>query len=152
MEGFKIAKVAGVNRLRLSEGFVSCSCRGGVYGVGGKPEEDVHPCGVKGILGLAENTLKGLYPICITSPCEGMKEKLSDGGWSNYVANDAWKLLEFERNNPIQANPDCIGDYGLMINDNDFKYMCDYLLSKYEPFTINKEEGRLEEKRCKLLG
>nr|GEX10884.1 hypothetical protein [Tanacetum cinerariifolium] len=40
MEGFKIANVAGVNRLSLCKGFVSCSCRGRVYGVGGKPEED----------------------------------------------------------------------------------------------------------------
>nr|GEV62341.1 integrase, catalytic region, zinc finger, CCHC-type, peptidase aspartic, catalytic [Tanacetum cinerariifolium] len=45
MGGFKIAMVAGVNRLRLCEGFVSCSCRGGVYGFGGKSGEDVQPNG-----------------------------------------------------------------------------------------------------------
>nr|GEV68717.1 ribonuclease H-like domain-containing protein [Tanacetum cinerariifolium] len=42
MRGFKIAKVARVNRLRGCEAFVSYSCRGGVYGVGEKPREDVH--------------------------------------------------------------------------------------------------------------
>nr|GEW38998.1 integrase, catalytic region, zinc finger, CCHC-type, peptidase aspartic, catalytic [Tanacetum cinerariifolium] len=37
----RIAKVARENRLRLCEGFVSCCYSGGVYGVGGKPKEDV---------------------------------------------------------------------------------------------------------------
>nr|GEX00089.1 reverse transcriptase domain-containing protein [Tanacetum cinerariifolium] len=50
MGGFKIANVARVNRLRLCEGSMSFSCRGGFYGVGGKPGEDVHPCGVKRVL------------------------------------------------------------------------------------------------------
>ncbi|GJY98338.1 hypothetical protein Tco_0515248 [Tanacetum coccineum] len=65
--------------------------------------------------------------------------------------NDGVKIYA-QRNNPILANQDCIGDYELMIDDNYFEYMCDYFLSKDEPFTKNKEEGRLEEKRCKLLG
>nr|GEX24951.1 hypothetical protein [Tanacetum cinerariifolium] len=39
--GFKIVNVARVNRLRLCEVSLSCSCRGGVFGVGGKPWDDV---------------------------------------------------------------------------------------------------------------
>ncbi|GJS91721.1 hypothetical protein Tco_0774357 [Tanacetum coccineum] len=74
---------------------------------------------------------------------------LSDGGWSNYVPHDEWKLLEFKRNNPIHAKQDCIGEYG--VDDNDFEYMCDYLLSNDEPFTVSNEEGRLKVK-CKLFG
>nr|GEW09392.1 UBN2 domain-containing protein [Tanacetum cinerariifolium] len=79
------------------------------------------------------------------------KEDLSDGGRINYVPNDEWKRLELEKNNLNQANQECIGEYGPMIDDNDFEYMCDYLLSKDAPFTMNNEEGRLEEKRYKLL-
>ncbi|GJU56040.1 hypothetical protein Tco_1229754 [Tanacetum coccineum] len=80
-----------------------------------------------------------------------MKDKLSDGSWSNYVPNDEWKLLEFERNNPIRAKQDCIGEYGLSINDNDFKYMCDYLLSNDGPSFMKDTDERIEEKRCKLV-
>ncbi|GJS22735.1 hypothetical protein Tco_0451367 [Tanacetum coccineum] len=82
---------------------------------------------------------------------EGMKDKLSDGSWSNYVPNDEWKLLEFERNSPIRAKQDCIGEYGLSIDDNDFKYMCDYLLSNDGPSFMKDTDERIEEKRCKLV-
>ncbi|GJU53143.1 hypothetical protein Tco_0827937 [Tanacetum coccineum] len=81
-----------------------------------------------------------------------MKDKLSNGSWSNYLPNDEWKLLKFERNNPICAKQDCIGEYGLSINDNDFEYMCDYLLSKDAPVTVTNKEGRLELKKYKLIG
>ncbi|GJY79861.1 hypothetical protein Tco_0485662 [Tanacetum coccineum] len=83
---------------------------------------------------------------------EGMKDQLSDGGWSNYVPNDEWKLLELYRNNLIQADHDCIKDYGLVIDDNDFDYMWDYLLSKDAPLFMNNIYHRLEEKKCKLVG
>ncbi|GKA15412.1 hypothetical protein Tco_0695159 [Tanacetum coccineum] len=82
---------------------------------------------------------------------EGMKDELSNGGWNNYIPNDEWKLLEFKRNIPIHANQDCIKDYGLMIDDNDFDYMCDYLLSKDAPVFMNNMNERLEEKKCKLV-
>nr|GEY17004.1 hypothetical protein [Tanacetum cinerariifolium] len=75
------------------------------------------------------------------------KKELSDSGWSNYVPNDEWKCLEVEEKDSNLANQECIGEYGLMIDDNDFEYMCDYMLSKDTPFTINNDEGRLEETR-----
>ncbi|GKF11086.1 hypothetical protein Tco_0049012 [Tanacetum coccineum] len=69
-----------------------------------------------------------------------------------YAPHDEWKLLELERNNPIHAKQDFIGEYGLMIDDNDFNYMCDYLLSKGAPPFMNNMEEKLEEKKCKLVG
>ncbi|GJX99803.1 hypothetical protein Tco_0356822 [Tanacetum coccineum] len=80
------------------------------------------------------------------------KEKLSDDGQSNYMPIDEWKCLELEKNKSNQTNLECIGEYGLMIDDDDFEYMCDYLLSKDEPFTVSNEARRLEEKKCKLIG
>ncbi|GJY05471.1 hypothetical protein Tco_0371411 [Tanacetum coccineum] len=62
------------------------------------------------------------------------------------------KRVDFGKNNSNQVNQDYIGEYGLMIDDDDFEYTCDYLLSKDAPFTIDNEEGRLEETRYKLLG
>nr|GFB34577.1 hypothetical protein [Tanacetum cinerariifolium] len=70
---------------------------------------------------------------------EGTMDRLSDWGWSNYVPRGEWKLLEFKRNNPIHAKQDCIGEYG--VDDNDFEYMCDYMLSNDEPFTVSNKEG-----------
>ncbi|GJZ77003.1 hypothetical protein Tco_0641675 [Tanacetum coccineum] len=95
---------------------------------------------------------KGFDEFCKSWWMKRETESLSNDGWSNYVPNDEWNLLEFERNNPIQAKPDCISKYGLLIDDNDFEYMCDYLLSKDEPFTVSNEEVRLEDKKCKLIG
>ncbi|GJS97849.1 hypothetical protein Tco_0804817 [Tanacetum coccineum] len=43
-------------------------------------------------------------------------------------------------------------DYGLVIDDNDFDYMCGYLLSKDTPLFMNNIDKRLEEKKCKLVG
>ncbi|GJR77483.1 hypothetical protein Tco_0089848 [Tanacetum coccineum] len=83
---------------------------------------------------------------------EGMKDGLSDGSGRNYVPNDKWKHLEFERNNPIRAKQDFIGEYGLSIGDNDFEYMCDYLLSKDGPFNVTNDEGKLEVMKYKLIG
>ncbi|GJV19573.1 hypothetical protein Tco_1368593 [Tanacetum coccineum] len=76
-----------------------------------------------------------------------MKDELSDGGWSKYVPNNEWKLLEFERN-----NQDCIQDYELIIDDNDFDYMCDYLLSKDAPVYMRNMSEGLNEKKRKLVG
>ncbi|GKD64315.1 hypothetical protein Tco_1306423, partial [Tanacetum coccineum] len=83
---------------------------------------------------------------------EGIKEELSDGGWSNCVPNDEWKHLEVMKNDPNQASRECIREYGVMINDNDFKYMCDYLLSKDKSSFMNDIAERIEEKRYKLVG
>nr|GEY20503.1 hypothetical protein [Tanacetum cinerariifolium] len=80
-----------------------------------------------------------------------MKDQLCDGGWIFYVPNHEWILLEFKRKNLIHAKRDCIGEYGLLIDDNDFECMCDYLLYKDKPLTVSNEEGRLEVKKCKLL-
>ncbi|GJW98551.1 hypothetical protein Tco_0180359, partial [Tanacetum coccineum] len=87
----------------------------------------------------------------------GLKEEKesSDGGWSNYVPNDEWKSLELKKindSNTIRGNQECIGEYELMIDDNDFEYTCDYLLSKDATFVVDKEKERLEEKMYKLLG
>ncbi|GKA93945.1 hypothetical protein Tco_0815931 [Tanacetum coccineum] len=71
---------------------------------------------------------------------------------SNYVPNDEWKRLELKKNNSKQANQECIGEYEPMIDDNDFEYMCDYLLSKDAPFAMDDEKERLEEKKYKPLG
>ncbi|GKE19052.1 hypothetical protein Tco_1426629 [Tanacetum coccineum] len=86
---------------------------------------------------------------------EKKEKELSDGGWSNYVPNDEWKSLELKKindSNTIRGNQECIGEYELMIDNNDFEYTCDYLLSKDATFVVDKEKERLEEKMCKLLG
>ncbi|GJR79667.1 hypothetical protein Tco_0150452 [Tanacetum coccineum] len=83
---------------------------------------------------------------------EGTKNELCNGGWSMYVPNDEWKLMQSERNNLIQDRKECLGDYGLMIDDNDFDYMCDYLLSKDAHIFMNYMDEKLEEKKCKLVG
>ncbi|GKD18297.1 hypothetical protein Tco_1207455 [Tanacetum coccineum] len=83
---------------------------------------------------------------------DGMKDELKDGGWSNYMPNDEWKCLELEKDNPKQANEECISEYGIMIDHNDFEYMCDHLLSNDAPFFLNYTNERLEEIRFKLVG
>ncbi|GJS00996.1 retrotransposon protein, putative, ty1-copia subclass [Tanacetum coccineum] len=45
------------------------------------------------------------------------------------------------------------GDYGPMIDFNDdFGDLVDYFVSNDAPFIVNKEEGRIKERRCKSLG
>ncbi|GJU31339.1 ribonuclease H-like domain-containing protein [Tanacetum coccineum] len=83
---------------------------------------------------------------------KGMKDELSDGGWSSYVPTDEWKLLELEKNNPNQINQDCMGEYGLMVDDNKFDFMCDYLLSKDALVFMSDKNKRVKEKKCKLIG
>nr|GEY09495.1 hypothetical protein [Tanacetum cinerariifolium] len=80
------------------------------------------------------------------------KGELSDSGWSNYMPNDEWKRLELEKNNSYQANQEYNCKHGLMIDDDDIEYVCDYLLSKDAPFTMDNKEGIFEENRFKLLG
>ncbi|GJU35254.1 hypothetical protein Tco_1183608 [Tanacetum coccineum] len=94
---------------------------------------------------------KGFDEFCQRWWMKIEKKELSDSGWSNYVPNDEWKRLEVEKNDSNQANQECMGEYGPMIYENDFEYMCDYLLSKDAPFTINNDEGRLEETRAGIL-
>nr|GEW18110.1 hypothetical protein [Tanacetum cinerariifolium] len=82
-------------------------------------------------------------------------EESSDGGWSNCVPNDEWKSLELKKinnSNTIRTNQECIGDYGVMFDDDNFGYIFDYLVSRDVHFVINNKEERFEEKRCKLLG
>ncbi|GKA15293.1 zinc finger BED domain-containing protein RICESLEEPER 2 [Tanacetum coccineum] len=62
------------------------------------------------------------------------------------------EILEFKKNNPNEENQENISDYELMIDDNDFKYMCDYLLSKDAPFFMNEEEEKVEEDKYELVG
>ncbi|GJU22840.1 hypothetical protein Tco_1156182 [Tanacetum coccineum] len=81
-----------------------------------------------------------------------MKDLVSNGGSRNYVPNDEWKLLEFERNNPICTKQNCIVEYELFIDDNDFDYMCDYLFSKDTPLFMNNMDEKLEERKCELVG
>ncbi|GKA34824.1 hypothetical protein Tco_0721253 [Tanacetum coccineum] len=53
---------------------------------------------------------------------------------------------------PLDDVLDINNEYGVMINDNDFKYMCDYLHSKDTPSFMNDIAERMEEKRYKLVG
>nr|GEV50563.1 hypothetical protein [Tanacetum cinerariifolium] len=49
--------------------------------------------------------------------------------------------------NTIQANQECIGDYGLMMgSDDDFRDLVNYLVPNDAPFIVHKKE-----RRCKLL-
>nr|GEX04942.1 hypothetical protein [Tanacetum cinerariifolium] len=55
--------------------------------------------------------------------------------------------------NPIKSNQGCIGEYGLMINDDDVDWMFDHFLCEVEPLTMNNiMDERIEEKRLKLIG
>ncbi|GJW51890.1 hypothetical protein Tco_0093241 [Tanacetum coccineum] len=94
---------------------------------------------------------KGFDEFCQRWWMKSEKKELSDGGQRNYVPNDEWKRLELEINNSNQANQECIGEYGPLIDDNDFEYMCDYLLSKNVPFTMKNDEGRLEKRGTSYL-
>ncbi|GJV49130.1 reverse transcriptase domain-containing protein [Tanacetum coccineum] len=51
-----------------------------------------------------------------------------------------------------KENHECICNYGPMFDDNDFKYIFDYMVSEDAPFVIINKEERFEEKRSKLLG
>nr|GEX48057.1 hypothetical protein [Tanacetum cinerariifolium] len=80
------------------------------------------------------------------------KEELSNNGWSTYVPNDEWKSMERERDNPSRDSQDCIKEYGLMINNDDFEHMCDYLLAKNAYSFINDMDEISGENRYKLIG
>ncbi|GJV34075.1 hypothetical protein Tco_1394475 [Tanacetum coccineum] len=43
-------------------------------------------------------------------------------------------------------------EYGLMINDDDFEQMCDYLLTKDATSLMNDMDERFEGKKFKLIG
>ncbi|GJY61744.1 hypothetical protein Tco_0462401 [Tanacetum coccineum] len=80
------------------------------------------------------------------------KENASNGGWNDYKTHEEWKLIKLEKSKPKHDNHECIRKYELMIDDQDFDYMCDYLLSNDGPFFMNEEKERVDEGKYKLVG
>ncbi|GJR61554.1 retrovirus-related pol polyprotein from transposon TNT 1-94 [Tanacetum coccineum] len=60
--------------------------------------------------------------------------------------------IELEKDDPSQECQEGIGEYGLMINDEDYEYMCDYLLAKDAPSFMDDMDERFEEKKPSLIG
>ncbi|GJU40248.1 hypothetical protein Tco_1193205 [Tanacetum coccineum] len=83
---------------------------------------------------------------------EDIKEELDDGKWSTYVPNEEWKRLELEKMLPSNASYECIGEYGLMINDDDLEHMFVYLLTKDVPSFMEVEKDDVEGKKSKMIG
>ncbi|GJT94078.1 hypothetical protein Tco_1082923 [Tanacetum coccineum] len=81
----------------------------------------------------------------------GGGKRLSNGAWSTYVPSDEWKNMERERYDPKQGIQESIVQYRLMINDDDFKHMCDYLLAKDAPSFMNDIDERFKEKKFSLI-
>ncbi|GJW08429.1 hypothetical protein Tco_1570852 [Tanacetum coccineum] len=83
---------------------------------------------------------------------EDIKEELDDGKWSTYVPSEEWKRLELEMILPSNASYECIGEYGLMINDEDLEYMFDYLLATDGPSFMEVEMEEMEGMKYKMAG
>ncbi|GJR37077.1 hypothetical protein Tco_1212761 [Tanacetum coccineum] len=74
----------------------------------------------------------------------------NDDGWSGYLPNLEWKLLEQGLKNPSKKGEESIGEYELMINDEDFEWMFDYFLAKDAPsFMLMRKKSW--KKRCTEL-
>ncbi|GJU75137.1 hypothetical protein Tco_1272207 [Tanacetum coccineum] len=95
---------------------------------------------------------KGFDEFCKSWWVYKEKENASNGGWNDYKTYEEWKLMELEKSKPKHDNHECIGKYELMIDDHDFDYMCDYLLSNDGPFFMNEEKERVDEGKYKLVG
>ncbi|GJY28170.1 hypothetical protein Tco_0403937 [Tanacetum coccineum] len=53
---------------------------------------------------------------------------------------------------PSNASYECIGEYGLMINDDDLEHMFDYLLAKDGPSFMEVEKEEMEGMKCMMIG
>ncbi|GJW41627.1 hypothetical protein Tco_0067472 [Tanacetum coccineum] len=96
---------------------------------------------------------KGLDQLCKRwRGKEDIKEDLDDGKWSTYVPNDEWKRLELKKMPPSNASYECIGEYGLMINDDDLEYMFDYLLAKDDPSFMDVDKEEMEGMKSMMIG
>ncbi|GJT34807.1 hypothetical protein Tco_0925226 [Tanacetum coccineum] len=112
------------------------------------------------VLNIAEDLLS--YEISSTSNLQLDKgidddkagiEPFSEGSPSNtYVPNDEWKSIEQEINDPKQGSQESIGEYGLVINNDDLEHMCNYFLAKDAPSFINDMDERFDEKKLSLIG
>ncbi|GJW60423.1 hypothetical protein Tco_0109758 [Tanacetum coccineum] len=76
---------------------------------------------------------KGFDEFCKGWWVNKEKQNVGDGGWSNYKPYEEWKLMELEKQKPKHDEYGGIREYGLMVNADDFGWMCDYLLSKTYP-------------------
>nr|GEW00989.1 hypothetical protein [Tanacetum cinerariifolium] len=50
------------------------------------------------------------------------------------------------------ASYECIGEYGLMINDDDLEHMFDYLLAKDGPSFMDVENEEIEGMKPMIIG
>ncbi|GKB96901.1 hypothetical protein Tco_0983038 [Tanacetum coccineum] len=99
-----------------------------------------------------ETAKNGMVNWCLDEGNEDIKEELDDGKWSTYVPNDEWKRLELEKMPPSNASYECIGEYGLMINDDDLEHMFDYLLAKDGSSFMDVEKEEMERMKSMMIG
>ncbi|GJU07320.1 hypothetical protein Tco_1123750 [Tanacetum coccineum] len=59
---------------------------------------------------------------------------------------------ELEKMPPSDASYECIGEYRLMINDDDLEHMFDYLLAKDGLSFMEVEKEEMEGKKSKMIG
>ncbi|GJW15153.1 hypothetical protein Tco_0019286 [Tanacetum coccineum] len=75
---------------------------------------------------------------------------LSQRDVTTYVPNEEWKRLELEKMPPSNASYECIGEYGLMINDDDLEHMFDYLLAKDVTSFMEVEKEEMKGKKSMM--
>ncbi|GJX34642.1 hypothetical protein Tco_0246199 [Tanacetum coccineum] len=68
-----------------------------------------------------------------------------------YVPNEEWECLELKKMPSSDASYD-VGEYGLMINDDDLEHMFDYLLAKDGPSFMDVEKEAIEGKKSMMTG
>ncbi|GJY78578.1 hypothetical protein Tco_0484379 [Tanacetum coccineum] len=64
---------------------------------------------------------------------------------SHYSPNGEWKLLEHAKKNKTKDANETIGEYELMINNEEIEWMCEYLPAKDAPSFMIDDNVRLEE-------
>ena len=63
---------------------------------------------------------------------KGKDKEPKEEDWISYSPHEEWKRLQLEKENPYKGENDCIGEYELMIDENDLGYMFDCVLDKDE--------------------
>nr|GEZ57980.1 hypothetical protein [Tanacetum cinerariifolium] len=95
---------------------------------------------------------KALNSKSIFEGSKGVDEEPSDNARTHCSPNN--EREDFERANHLGAYDEgCFDEHELIgDDDDDIDDLEDYLLRKDPPYSVNKEEERSKERRCKLLG
>ncbi|GKA48047.1 hypothetical protein Tco_0741005, partial [Tanacetum coccineum] len=145
----RFSKKENFNVLNIFEDLFSCEIP-----LGGNLQSDKGIDGNKaGIKKFSENPPgKPCSNMIIIDLDAYFMENPQNDSWTAYNPNDEWKNMELEKDDPSQECQEGIGEYGLMINDEDYEYMCDYLLTKDAPSFMDDMDERFEEKKLSLIG